>query len=33
MQDLYDSTSEVHLICLSVDAELITSKEAIRDEK
>lgn len=33
MQDLYDSTSEVHLICLLADAETIAFEEAVRDEK
>ncbi|KAJ3692026.1 hypothetical protein LUZ60_012376 [Juncus effusus] len=33
MQDLYDSTSEVHLICLLADAETITFEEAVRNEK
>lgn len=33
MQDLYDSTSEVHLICLLADAETIEFEEAVRDEK
>lgn len=33
MQDLYDSTSEVHLICLLADAEIITFEKAVRNEK
>ena len=33
LQDLYDSTNEVHLVCLLADAENISFKEAVRDTK
>ena len=33
LQDLYDSTSEVHLVCLLADAENISFEEAVRDKK
>ncbi|KAI5396647.1 hypothetical protein KIW84_062744 [Lathyrus oleraceus] len=33
LQDLYDSTSEVHLVCLLVDAENISFEETVRDKK
>ena len=33
LQDLYDSTSEVHLVCLLADAENISVEEALRDKK
>jgi hypothetical protein len=33
LQDLYDSTNEVHLVCLLADAENISFEEAIRDKK
>ncbi|KAL4376447.1 hypothetical protein GQ457_02G008830 [Hibiscus cannabinus] len=33
LQDLYDSTDEVHLVCLLSDAENISFEEAMRDEK
>lgn len=33
LQDLYDSTNEIHLICLLVDAENISFEEAVRDKK
>lgn len=33
MQDLYESTNEVHLICLLADSENITFEEAVRDKK
>ena len=33
LQDLYESTSEVHLVCLLADAENITLEEAVRDKK
>jgi hypothetical protein len=33
LQDLYESTNEVHLVCLLVDAENITFEEAVRDKK
>lgn len=33
LQDLYDSTNEIHLICLLADAENISFEEAVRDKK
>jgi transposase InsO family protein len=33
LQDLYESTNEVHLVCLLADAENITFEEAVRDKK
>jgi hypothetical protein len=33
LRDLYDSTSEVHLICFLVDAENISFEEAVKNEK
>ena len=33
LQDLYETTSEVHLVCLLADAENITFEEAVRDKK
>ena len=33
MQDLYDSTNELHLVCLLEDAENISFEEAARDKK
>jgi Reverse transcriptase (RNA-dependent DNA polymerase) len=33
LQDLYDSTNEVHLVCLLADAENISFEEAVRDKK
>jgi len=33
LQELYDSTSEVHLVCLMADAETLSFEEAVRDEK
>jgi len=33
LQDLYDSTNEVHFICLVTDAENISFEEAVRDKK
>jgi len=33
LQDLYDSTNEVHLVCLLVDAENISFEKAVRDKK
>jgi Reverse transcriptase (RNA-dependent DNA polymerase) len=33
LQDLYDSTNEVHLVCLLVNAENISFEEAVRDKK
>ena len=33
LQDLYDSTNEVHLVCLLADAENINFEEAVRDKK
>ena len=33
LQDLYDSTSEVHLVCLLADAENISVEEVLRDKK
>jgi len=33
LQDLYDSTNEVHLVCLLADAEKISFEEAVRDKK
>ncbi|KAJ1691007.1 hypothetical protein LUZ63_015162 [Rhynchospora breviuscula] len=33
LQDLYESTPEVHLVCLLADVENITSEEAVRDKK
>jgi Reverse transcriptase (RNA-dependent DNA polymerase) len=33
LQDLYDSTNEVHLVCLLVDAENISFEETVRDKK
>jgi len=33
LQDLYDSTNEVHLVCIVADAENISFKEAVRDKK
>ena len=32
-QDLYDSTNEIHLVCLLEDAENISFEEAVRDTK
>jgi len=31
--NLYDSTNEVHLVCLLVDAEIISFEEAVQDKK
>jgi hypothetical protein len=33
LQELYDSTNEVHLVCLLADAETITFEEAVRDKR
>lgn len=33
LQDLYDSTNEVHLVCLLADSEDISFEEAVRDKK
>ena len=33
LRDLYDSTNEVHLVCLLADAENISFEEAMRDKK
>jgi hypothetical protein len=33
LQDLYESTSEVHLVCILVDAQNITFEEAVRNKK
>ena len=33
LQDLYDSTNEVHLVCLIADAENNIFEEAVRDQK
>ena len=33
MRDLYDSTNEVHLVCLLADAENISFKEVVQDNK
>lgn len=33
LQDLYDSTNEVHRVCLLADAENISPEEAMSDEK
>ena len=33
LQDIYESTNEMHLVCLLADAEIITFEEAVRDEK
>ena len=33
LRDLYDSTNEVHLVCLLADAENISFEEAVRDKK
>ena len=33
LQDLHDSTNEVHLVCLLTDAGNISFKEAVRDKK
>ena len=33
MQDLYDSTNEVHLVCLLANIENISFEEAVRDKK
>lgn len=33
LQDLYNSTNEVHLVCLLEDAENIRVEEALRDNK
>jgi len=33
LRDLYDSTDEVHLVCLLADAKNISFKEAVRDTK
>ena len=33
LQDLYDSTNEVHLVCLLADSENIAFEEAVRDKK
>ena len=32
LQDLYDSTDEVHLVCLLADSENTAFKEAVRDK-
>lgn len=33
LQDLYDSTNEVHLVCLLADSKDISFEEAVRDKK
>jgi hypothetical protein len=33
LNDIYNTTGEVHLVCLLADAENITYEEASRDEK
>ena len=33
LRDLYDSTNDVHLVCLLADAENISFEEAVRDTK
>ena len=33
LRDLYDSTNEVHLVCLLADVENISFEEAVRDKK
>ena len=33
LRDLYDSTNEVHLVCLLADAENISFEETVRDKK
>lgn len=33
LQDLYDSTNEVHIVCLLADSEIISFEEAARDKK
>jgi hypothetical protein len=33
LQDLYELTSEIHLVCLLADAENIIFEEAVRDKK
>ena len=33
LRDLYDSTNEVHFVCLLVDAENINFEEVVRDKK
>ena len=33
IEDLYESTGEVHLVCLLADAEQIPFEEAVRDTK
>eukprot|EP00250_Pteridium_aquilinum_P008869 c18273_g1_i1 orf=116-460(+) len=33
LQDLYESTNELHLVCLLADAESIIFEEAVRDKK
>ena len=33
LRDLYDSTNEVHLVCLLADVENIRFEEAVRDKK
>ena len=33
LQDLHDSTNEVHIVCFLADAENISFEEAVRDKK
>jgi hypothetical protein len=33
LRDLYETTGEVHLVCLLADAETISFEEAVRDPK
>ena len=33
LRDLYDSTNEVHLVCLQANVENISFEEAVRDKK
>lgn len=33
LQDLYESTNELHLVCLLADVESITFEEAVIDKK
>jgi hypothetical protein len=33
LQEIYEATSELHLVCLLTDAEDITFEQAVKDEK
>jgi hypothetical protein len=33
LRDLYETTGEVHLVCLLADVEMISFEEAVRDPK